>query len=215
MSEEIKAEKKKAEIKNPFTTNVGFSVPKRDFLADSETPYGILYNEMIEVAGREKDKWAKVMRYLDKTVNVDGKDIVISQPITMPPNIIDPNKYYPIYACRMTQTRFDELDFAPTDSWKQFDFKDENGQDIRGSRGEKIVGYFYTIVIFQPCSEQEECTYINMPVKSGNGVILYNGKTYIKGSTIIDRQEAKDTLSMFDSYSARRRAEEDQFVVQV
>jgi hypothetical protein len=206
-------EKKVAKEKNPFTTNVGFTSAIRSIEPAGETPYGVLWNELVQIEGKKKEDWAKIKRSLDKVVKVADKDIVISQPITVPPSIVDPEKYYPVYACRMTQTRFDELDYAPTDAWKAFPLTDGDGLGIRDDRGNIIIGYFFSIVVFESVAEKDECTFITM--KPSPGIVIVEGKSFIKGEVVLSRQEAKDTLSMFNSYSARRRAEEDEFVVQV
>lgn len=180
--------------KSMLTTEHNQQLPTMAFESAGDTPFGELIEELV------KSPLSKEVAHIKRELHteIDGKKVCI--PITLPPREIDADMWYPAKKFRVTQTRFDEMDFSPVDSWVFEYFRDENGTVVRDEKGIVIRSYFWTTPSFESLREDEEMT--------------YGPKELVSGQQIIDRAEARKLLGMFGNYS-RRRVEDDTDTVEV
>jgi hypothetical protein len=162
----------------------------------------------------EEEKKKLESGYGDNVIvkEIDGETLSI--PIGRPPSVVDEDSFYPAKRMRVTQTRADELDYLPQDSWKAFDIADENGRRIM-RRGVAVKAYHFIIVSFEALSEDEECSFVDSPLRDlpeGTSIVK-DGLFAISGKFINDRIEARRLLGDYSGSLSRRRIEEDQDVV--
>jgi len=154
------------------------------------TPFGELFAE-VYVSPKGKKIYAN--RYIHRD------NVCI--PIGYPPSFIKPDMLYPYRELQMTQTRFNEMDFVPADSWVKESFRDDNGQLIRDTSGREIYSFFWCKLTIKALREEEECRYGDIK--------------YMLGSDLIKYSEAKDIVGGPLGNSTRQRVEDETDMVEV
>lgn len=199
------AEDKVQSIQDLFEADTSAHVIERKVVKMGVTELGTLFGEDVKPEGAKKV--SLIPLYIEG--EVEGKTIHI--PLTRPPAEVDPDVYYPAVKFRVTQTRLDELDYAPIDSWKGFPLNDDGR--VVYNRGTPIIEFFFVVLSIESLTEQEECSFVL--ASSVKTVFIHNGVSYIKGSFILDRKEARETLGSSFSGATRRRIEDDEDVVEI
>jgi hypothetical protein len=187
--------KKESEKKsNTFlTTDVKQQTVEVEFQEIGDTPYGKL---VAEICKGPSGKNTLLNRYIYQ----ESGDKKICIPITLPPYEIDDDVYYPTRKMRMTQTRFNEMDFVPAGGWIKEKFTDDSGLVVRNANGTPVVMYFWCILSIESLTEKEECTFTDIE--------------YVKGSDINAYNSAKNVVGSFGG-AARQRVEEDSDTVEI
>jgi len=192
-------ETKEVKIAPLLSTNKTETTIDRKLELVGITPFGELMAEAIPLP---KGKKTLLNRYIYQ----DSGDQKICIPITYPPIEIVPDMLYPYREYRMTQQRFNEMDFVPAGGWVKENFRDSNGSLVRDSNGNGVVMYFWCVLKIQELREEEECSY--GPVK------------YVLGEKITKFNEAKnfsiDDLDIAPTVgNTRQRVDDESEIVSV
>ncbi len=185
-----------------LTTKKDLVSVEQKFESVGDTPFNILYGgtpgpgELVQEIMQGPKKETRLNRYIYK--HNEGMEVCI--PLTMPPHEIDPDMYYPMRKIRMTQTRFNEMDFVPAGGWVKENLKDQSGAIVRNANGVPVMTYFWCMLSIESLREEDECIYTEME--------------FAKGSDIIDYNKAKNLVGFMGGLS-RQRVEDDADTVTV
>jgi len=183
---------KKAEKVAPLlsTDKKATTIKDNDIISLGDTPFGELWAEEVVSS---KGKKTYINRYLQK----DG----ICTPINYSPMELNPDMLYPYRELQMTQTRFNEADYVPADTWVKEPFRDSNGQLIRDESGKALDMYFWVKLSIKSLREEEE--------------FKYGPTQYILGSDILRYVDAKSIVGGSLGNTVRQRMEEQEQMVEV
>jgi len=181
------AKEKETKVAPLLTTNKQESAIDRPVESMGITPFGELFSEVIT---SPKGKKFNMSRYIHR---LDGENKVCI-PINLPPSFLEPDMLYPYRELRMTQTRFNDMDYVNSDGWVKEPLKDDNSSLIRDASGQPINQFFWCKLKIMALKEEDECKYGPVQYILGSDITKYTEAKQIVGGSMVNttRQRVED-----------------------